>query len=257
MLQKKASNTLRNLVGAKPLQAMAAVVAASAISATPAYAGEGETEVFFLFNSGSGTIEFLPSPEGGVVFESDFQETAPSNETINPGFDNRENVPPEALMPAGAFLGVNILESLFFWDGSAPADPGAAFITVLGGEDGDAGPVDAVVDGSSGVFTPDYSTLQLVLDQADADGDAHDHFDYIISNGETGAYGLVMSLTTDAAGFEDSIPFGILINNGLSDADFEAGVEFFNAQVVPLPAGVWLLLSGFGLLAAKTRRAKV
>ena len=65
----------------------------------------------------------------------------------------------------------------------------------------------------------------------------------------------MLSLTTDQAGIEDSVKFGLFFNNGLGEEAFEEGVDAFNAQVVPVPAAAWLLMSALGVVAARKRRS--
>jgi len=244
---------------------LVSLAAASALCAAPVWAEEDDhgeehhgeehgghahhSDIEFEFASGMIEIEFA-SP-GMVVFESDFNEEIPMGVTDDPGFDNEEK--PAGVRPtAGSLLGFDVLGPLAFWNGTAFADAGSASITIE-----DALFNELIVSSATTALLADFTTGSEtnIIAQADPFGIVHEHVDFALNDGALGAYGLVLALTTDEAGVADSRRFGIFFNNGLEEAAFELGVDAFNAQVVPLPAGVWLFGSGLGLLFARARRA--
>ena len=218
------------------------------------YAQEAHSDVEFGFIGGE--IEIEPSAEGLFVFESDLADEPPAEATEDPGFNNDEFLPGGGATP-GSLLGFNVLGPLFFWDGDSFEDPGTATISITDVQ----GPVPdvSVISGSTSSDLASFlaGSLENIIGQADALGGIHSHVDFELMNGAMGAYGLLMSLTTDQVGIADSRNFGIFINNGLGDVLFEAGAEAFNAQVVPIPAGVWLFASAIGLLLPRTRRKSI
>lgn len=186
---------------------------------------------------------------GYLLFEGDFGDLNEGpNGTDAPGFDNEPGV-----FAVGSYLGFRGIGSLLAWDGStwAVAASGISFtITDFSGDD--------ITWTGSGLG----STTEGYIGIADSNGVIHEHVDMSISGTDSttnpAAYLVSLALfhvanvgdTTTLAG--DSTPFSLIINHGLSEAAFEAGVE---ARVVPVPAAAWLLLSGLAGLARFKRRA--
>lgn len=63
------------------------------------------------------------------------------------------------------------------------------------------------------------------------------------------------SFDLDALGFSGNFSFVRVTNAGfVNSPDFDSAEGFYPAAVIPLPAGIWLLLSGVGALALALRR---
>ncbi len=246
-------NSLLNFKGenSRKWSSVIAISISGFLSVTNVYATEVHSDVEFGFVGG--TIEIEPSAEG-FVFEADFLEAAPFTETDDPGFNSDEFFAENGFGAAtpGTFVGFNVLGPLQYWDGDSFESVGSASISISDVQ----GPADvSVIDGSTTTDLASFSGgLENILGQADGLGLIHNHLDFELFNGVLGAYGILMSLTTDQAGITDSITFGLFFNNGLGELAFEEGVEAFNAQVVPIPAGVWLFASAIGLLLPRARK---
>lgn len=92
-----------------------------------------------------------------------------------------------------------------------------------------------------------------VLGSAAANGYFHAHPDVLLSaNAPQGAYGLLMTLQTDAAGIENSEPFWVIFNYDLDEATFENGVAAMIGVPEPGAGLVWLGL----VFAAGLRRRR-
>lgn len=226
----------------------ATVVLLSAMTATSmAQDEEPHSDVEFAYVDGA--IEVEPGEEG-LVFEAEFGEDAFANFASEPGIASE--IEEGAGINAGNVIGFNVLDKLFYWNGSEAVSPGDATVTIAGA----GGSADVVVSGTSGIQLADFMTPSNLLGQADADGDFHVDPGFTISDGAAaGGYGLVLSLSTDdAGGIADSEPFGIFLNFGLEEEAFEMGVEAF-AAAVPEPSSLMLLsFAAVGLAAVRRRR---
>lgn len=199
------------------------------------------------FEYADGAIEIEPGEEG-FIFEGEFGEDAFANFASEPGIASE--LEEGAGINSGDIIGFNVLENLFYWDGSQVASPGAATISIAGV----GGSPDAVVSGSSGLLPVDFTAPLNLLGQAGADGDFHVDPGFTISDGApAGGYGLILSLSTDEAGIADSQPFGIFLNFGLEEEMFEAGVESF-ATSVPEPSSLMLVVFGVAGLGVLRRK---
>ena len=225
-------------------------IAASIIS-TSAFAQHGHSDVEFGYNNNAITILF---GDEGRVFEGEFPPDTSflARNTDDPGFaaDEPNPDPNEASFPLlvgpNDVIGYNIYEGLFYWDGTQELAPAiAASITItdrLGS---------FVLDGSSveSLSTPESpSGSSQILSFADGGGVVHDHMDFDLSgSAPQGAYGILMSLSTNASGIADSKTFGIVFNFGLDEEDFEAGVAHFvvtrNLVTIPEPGTTIALAS--------------
>ena len=208
---------------------------------------EPHSDVEFSYIDGAIEVE-----EGGegFVFEGEFGEDAFANFASEPGIASE--VEEGAGINPGNIVAFNVLDSLFYWDGSQVGSPGAATVTI----DAAGGSADVVVSASSGIQLADFSTPANLLGQAADDGDFHVDPGFTISDGApAGGYGLILSLSTDdAAGIADSEPFGIFLNFNLEEEMFEAGVEAFGAAV-PEPSSLMLgVFSALGLSVLRRRR---
>lgn len=205
--------------------------------------GHGAHAGDVVFGVHDGALEL----ESGRIYESDFNAGLLSGVSEAPGFNN-ESVPADERLMAGALLGVNAISNLYYWDGSSFADPGIAAVEIE-----DALFNTFTVDGNSQTSL----AFTMLIGQADALGEVHTHLDFSLTDGVTGAYGIVFELVTNQRGVSPSESFGVLFNNGLEEAAFEMGVDAFTAEVapVPVPAAIWLMASATtGLLAVGRRR---
>lgn len=257
-------NFINNLDG-KLAFAMKSFVLFSAMALTHAYAdeddhdhdheeehGHGHSDVEFLFTGGEIEIEF--SDPGFRVFEGDIDE----GQTDDPGFNNDEFLGTGDVPAQGSILAFNVLGPLVFWDGDSFEDAGLASLTILDASFNALNPDSSDISTITGTTVSDIADFNIptnYIGTADASGEIHQHIDFILTDGDIGAYGIMMSLTTDEAGIDDSAMFGLFFNNGLGEEAFEEGVDAFNAQVVPVPAAAWLFMSAIGLVAARSRRS--
>jgi len=233
---------------------LAVLVCASAL-------GQGHSDIEFGYANGKIDIE-LP-PAGLIVFEGTFPDSGIfARRTSNPGFASERD--PETMVGGigpGDLIGYNVLDRLYYWSGTDFASPGSAFITIE-----NALEPDTTVSGSSGVQLASLTSSPFtnVIGAAAGNGDFHSHVNFELgpSSAAFGAYGLVLSLSTDEPGIADSDRFGILFNYGLTEAQYESGVTAFNnllnSSAVPEPSTYLLVtLGAVGLLFAgwRSRRA--
>ncbi len=198
-----------------------------------------------------GAIQVEEGDEG-FVFEGEFGEGAFANEASEPGIAS-ELEEGMGIHPNNT-IAFNVLGSLYYWDGNDFAVPGDASITISGV----GGSADSVISATSGIQRSSFATPANLLGQADANGSFHVDPKFTISDGaRAGGYGLLLSLSTDdTTGIVDSAPFGILLNFGLEEAAFEAGVRAFGA-IVPEPSSFHIFalsLAGCGWLRHRRSR---
>ena len=203
---------------------------------------------------------------GYIIFEAEFGEVALlPHETDDPGFASES---PGPLGP-GNMLMYQTRGTLSYWNGTSwsAADANTS-LHVAGNFFEDSRYTSAGLSGNA------FGLLQ----QVGSDGGIHTHVDFCVENlglsscpaspGDifgnspaTGAYLVEMSLfETDSydgsligSVVSSSDPFFLAFNNGLSEADFDAGIEALTA--VPVPAAVWLFGSGLlGLIGMGRQR---
>ena len=217
---------------------LAAALLGLAVFQSPQNAHAQHSDIELEFHDGQIEVEFGPE---GAVFEGEIETGGLTpNETSEPGFETHEPV------GAGNLVGFNVHGPLLRWDGTQFVSPGAAVVNIT--------------DNLSNVTSVDASTtLELASFTLPGDkllGEDDFHFDptYEIVGGTPGnAYGIVLSLSTNASGIADSAKFGLLFNYGSMDENlFEAGVEALAARV-PEPAAL-LLLPLAGLTTLRVRK---
>lgn len=176
-----------------------------------------------------GKLIVAPTVEG-YVFEGELGETIP-NFGNEPGFEAEDG----ELQP-GDQLGFNLLGSLLYWDGVQFTTP----------------PHDEQLAISKATFTTLVTPTSgaqpgFIFGTADDEGGLHEDLEFLLSrpdadpNTAIGAYGLCLELASPQ--YESSHGFIILLNNGLDEEHFEAGVAAA-ARFVPEPASIGLLIAG-------------
>jgi len=176
-----------------------------------------------------GKLIVAPTAEG-YVFEGELGETIP-NFGNEPGFEAEDG----ELQP-GDPLGFNVLGSLLYWDGFQFTTP----------------PHDEQLAISKATFTtlvtPTSGAQQgFIFGTADDEGGLHEDLEFLLSRPDAdpstaiGAYGLWLEVASPQ--YESSNGFIILLNNGLDEEHFEAGVAAA-ARLVPEPASMALLAIG-------------
>ncbi len=115
------------------------------------------------------------------------------------------------------------------------------------------------INWGAGNLTFDASTGGSgLIGQIAPDGEAHFHVDFWLNpslapgaESDFGAYGFLMSLTSDNTAIEESDPFWVILNYGMSESAFESATTAFTG--VPEPSGL-LLLVGLGIFHLNRRR---
>lgn len=192
------------------------------------------------------------------VFGYEFGEDAydPYNAT-DPGVNQAVGV---GSLPEGAAVRYNLLGGLRFWDGTGDVnftDPGSALISIsMRG-------VSRTLTGSSGAQAG--SLIQSVA----AGGAMHEHFltSLFAASGTSnvlgeanyqappeGIYAWNMNLTLANGGTTyTSEPIWIIFNNGLTEQQHGAAIDYVQSSYVPEPAGLAVLAIG-GMLSLRHRR---
>lgn len=210
----------------------------------------GHSDVEFEYVGGMIEIEF---GDEGPVYEVDLPTTNvdfSEQATDDPGFFSE--VADGLGVNSGDIIDFNILGPLVFHDGTdfAPVPAGALIQITDNGVS--AGTLDVTASTSGPVSGPG------IVGEADAGGDIHIHMDYALlplslDTPEYGAYGILMELTTDEPGIDNSDPFYIVFNFGLDEEIFEGAVGDFAASI-PEPTAAILLAVGASFFAAARRR---
>ena len=209
----------------------------------------GHSDVEFAYENARIAIEF---GDEGAVFEGEFPLVGIDRQfTSEPGFGSELE---EGLgIAPGDQVVYNVLSDLLYWNGDFAAVPGDIQIRI---ENRPPSPVvpDTIVSASSGMQRGSFSPALNRIGAAEDDGDFHSDLNFIFeplfdtpNEAAFGAYGFLMSLSSDNPGIADSEPFAMVFNYGLDEVVFEEGVESF-ATIVPEPTGL-LLPSVLGLLA--------
>lgn len=196
------------------------------------------------FHPESGALVVPPMDHEGnffYVFPGEFgaEATDPPNFTDHPGFAGEG-------FNSGDVFGFNVVRELLYWDGTtmatAPADHAVAIQNVIN---------TVTVSGGTG-FQTGY-----LFAEADAEGDVHQHINFTLHGpGEPGdltpgGYGLWLELTSPQ--YATSNGFVIMLNYGLEDEAFEAGVHYVGEHIIPEP-GALGLCAMTAALALRRRR---
>jgi hypothetical protein len=218
----------------------------------------GHADIEFAYVDGKIDIEF---GDEGAVFEGEFETEGVDRQfTTEPGFASELE---EGMgIGAGDQVVYNVLGSLMFWNEGFKPVPTGAQLRIVNIPPAPVVP-DTVITASSGVQLGSLTPPLNRIGEAEADGDFHTDLQFLLEPNTApdpideslfGAYGVLMSLSTDAEGIDDSDPFFLVFNLGLEEATFEEGVEAF-AAIVPEPASASLIVTALGALAFARRRS--
>jgi hypothetical protein len=129
----------------------------------------------------------------------------------DPGF----NAPIGSFDP-GSFVGLEVVQPLWFWDGEMLATPPQGTVFELQNPLSEVLLVDA---------TTPFEPIGFDFARAGDEGGIHQHIEYSlpVPVSPNGAYGLVMQVT--AASLESSEPFLVVFNQRLPAEQFDLGVE--------------------------------
>ena len=157
--------------------------------------------------------------------------------TDQPGFASEVDVG-HGVNP-GDVIVYNVLDRLLFWNGTDFVSPDPS--TQIRISNNGAAP-DTFVDGSSGHQPGSFSPAENTIGQEDGAGNIHDHVRFFLEPNplpgpDFGAYGLKVSLSTDAVGIADSDPFMIVLSFGLGAVDLDEAVDRYADLLAPELAG--------------------
>ncbi len=173
---------------------------------------------------------------GVRVFGSEFGEVAP-NFSDEPGFDNEAGT-----FTPGSSIGFNVRRALRRWDG-VNFDTVAAERLSIG-----YGPI-------SPVLTPlvDEVTTGFVIEVDDM-GNWHNHLEYTLGTpASDGVYLLEMTLFSDQASLQESLPFWFVFNQGAGELVHDEAIEWVESNLVPTP-GAGAVLVAVGLFSIRRQR---
>lgn len=210
-------------------------------------------------------IEVELSDEGTWVFEGEFPLDGVERQfTSEPGFAS-EVAEGLGIGPQETIV-YNVLSGLMFWDGASltPAASG----TQLRVNHLVPDVPDTLISASSGVqmgvIADSAASIRNLVGLSGAAGDLHEDLKWFLEPNvgpasapppALGAYGVLLSLSTSAAGIQTSEPIALVFNFGLEESAFEAGVGQF-AAMVPEPAGFGWMVTALVGLVARRRRAR-
>jgi hypothetical protein len=149
---------------------------------------------------------------------------------------------------AGMVWTFDILDSLTLWNGGGFSATDETMLIEFG-------PASASTAGGAG---PGFGFTGF------ADGLLHDHFDFTLdgaapvigSDPDPGIYLLALSMRgqNGQTQYESSLPFYIVFNLGQSEEDHDAAIDWVQANLVPSPSAIPLLLAGL-MVASRRRRS--
>jgi len=145
-------------------------------------------------------------------------------------------------------IGLQILQELLFFDGTNLV-PATGSVLIENPELSDSRSVNSATGLLGSLYWGEYH----------GGNNWHEHGQFTLqpSSSPVGAYGLVGRITSPDDHHLPSRSFLIAINNGLSTAQFEAGVAAFQTQMVPEPSSFVLSAIGaIGLLWTRVRRRR-
>lgn len=213
---------------------------AVAMAATTVMADEEHYDIWLAHAEGRLTIgavneEGTETTAGVRVFGAELGEAGIPNFADEPGMQS-----PDGTFLLGARVQLNILRAVRSWNGVDFSSVSDSTITL------DFGPA-TMVSPTTDVFTSGFSLV------ADEEGGIHDHPSFTLNSpGLSGIYLLEMSISAPDGEYSDSLPFWIVFNNGLAEADHELAIEWVEQNLVPAPAVLPLMTAG--LFGVRRRR---
>ena len=219
----------------------------------------GHSDVEFGYESGKIEVEFGSE---GRIFEGDFETSGIDlQRTSEPGFASE--IPEFGNLNPGDEIVYNVHGPLQYWNGASIAPVAAG--TQIRIENVGLGVPDTLISGTSGsqlgVFsTPNPALPRNRIADAEPNGEFHSDLDWTLEplpgSPATGAYAVLISLSSDAPGIADSDRFFIVQNFGLGEEAFEAGVEAFAGQI-PEPMALTMIGAAAVVFGLARRRRKL
>ena len=192
------------------------------------------SDIFFRYENGKVDTAF----QGGTdrVAGGEFPTSGAFQQiSENPGFFSESSIG-LGIQPNDVIT-YNILDNLEFWDGTSFTTPIAGTQILI---ENTGNTPDTIVGTATGEQLGDPILGHNFIDRSDSFGDIHTHIDFELEiDGSTalptfGAYGMLMSLGTDRSGINDSDPFYLVFNFGLSSQDFDDAIIEFD-QLLDAP----------------------
>lgn len=233
-----------------------ACVAAIGMSGITYSQDDGHSDVEFAYDGGKIAVEF---GDEGPVFEGGFPtDSIDLQFSTEPGFASELE---EGLgIGASDQIAYNVLGDLLYWNDGFKPVPNNAQVRIVNQPPSPLVP-DTIVGVETGIQPGSFDPTMNRIGAAEMSGDFHSDLDFFLEpRGDAadssmfGAYGFMLSLSTDAAGIGDSAPFAMVFNFGLEEEHFEEGVQAF-AILVPEPTGsVSIALAFLGCMACFRHR---
>jgi hypothetical protein len=142
---------------------------------------------------------------------------------------------------AGERFGIRILKAVRAWNGASFSSIASSRFQLDFGPQQMVSPIaDEVVGG-----------MELA---ADSEGGIHDHPTFTLLDPTSGIFLLELDVVSIGDVYGATQPFWIVFNNGASEEEHEASIEWVNENLVPTP-GV-AMVAGMGLVAMGRRRRR-
>jgi hypothetical protein len=241
------------------LRAAMILLACPSFSVTFAQDGDdhGHSDVEFVYEDAAIVV---PGGPEGFVFEGNFPLDGIDRQfTGEPGFSS--GLDDGLGLNAADQITYNVLDNLMYWNNGFQSVSDAAQLRIANQPPAPVVP-DTMVSATSGVQRGGLDPARNRIGEADDDGDFHHDLQIFFEPNVApepapeelfGAYGIKLSLSSDAAGIAESNPFFIVFNFGLEDEAFEDGVAAY-AALVPEPATSVMAWLGLMLIGGFRRR---
>jgi hypothetical protein len=211
--------------------------------------GHGHSDIEFLYEDGAIIVE---RGAHGMVFASNFSLDGVDRQfTREPGFSSELE---EGLgLNAEDQIVYNVLDNLLYWNNGFHKVPDGAQIRIVNRPPAPTVP-DTIVTAISGVQRGAFDSVRNRIGEADADGDFHHDLQMFFEPNSApdalpeelyGAYGIKLSLSSNAVGLDESHPFFIVFNVGLPDQQFD---EALAAYAIAVPEAATNVLACCGLM---------
>jgi hypothetical protein len=183
--------------------------------------------------TGAITEDGLTTVGGVRVFGAELGEVLPDF-SAEPGIQGIDGT-----FGAGERFGIRILKAVRSWNGSDFSTVSGSRFQLDFGPQQIVSPIaDAVVGG-----------MELA---ADDEGGIHDHPTFTLLDPTSGIFLLELDVVSIGDVYGATQPFWIVFNNGATEEEHEASIDWVNENLVPTP-GV-AVIAGMGLLAMGRRR---